>query len=150
MQNEEIAIVGVSVRLPGNVESPSGFMDMLKAEKDCISQSQRWHSSWIDKDMILKGEQKIYCERAGFIDDIDGFDPSIFKISKGEAPNVDPQQRMLLEGTWQALQDSGYCVDKVKGTKTGVYVALMNHDYQTIQTLNVVNEFTPTGSAPCM
>jgi acyl transferase domain-containing protein/acyl carrier protein len=69
----------------------------------------------------------------GFIDGIDQFDPEFFGISPREAPCIDPQQRLMLELAWEAIEDGGEVVDLVRGSATGVFVGCCTQDYLTLQ-----------------
>ncbi len=72
------------------------------------------------------------CRFAALVDDIDLFDAEFFRISPVEAQLLDPQQRMVLETTWQALEDALVDPERLRGSRTGVYVGISNNDYRTI------------------
>jgi acyl transferase domain-containing protein len=85
----------------------------------------RWSSMKREKDHIRFG---------GFLPQIDQFDPAFFGISPREAEMMDPQQRMLLEVTWEALEDAGLKAEKLKGTNTSVYMGVSGNDYTDVLT----------------
>ena len=72
------------------------------------------------------------CRYGAFVDDIDQFDAAFFRISPAEAEFLDPQQRMMLETTWQALEDAGIDPDRLKGSRTGVYTGISNDEYRML------------------
>ena len=72
------------------------------------------------------------CRFAGFLDRLDEFDASFFRISPVEAQRLDPQQRMMLETSWQAIEDAGIDPDRLKGSRTGVYAGISNYDYRAL------------------
>ncbi len=70
------------------------------------------------------------CRFGAFIDGIDQFDAAFFRISPVEAQLLDPQQRLMLEVSWQALEDACIDPDRLKGSRTGVYAGISNNDYR--------------------
>ena len=88
----------------------------------------RWDvEEFYDPDPDAPG--KIVTRRAGFIDDVIGFDASFFGVSAREARWIDPQHRLLLETAWQAVEHSGTAPSALANTKTGVFMGLSTHDY---------------------
>lgn len=94
--------------------------------------SIRWSNTYYDPDKTKKG--KIYTQKGGFIENMDMFDPGFFGISPRAAAFMDPQQRVLLEVTWEALEDGGVVPSKLAGRNVGVYIGLFMHDYENIHT----------------
>ncbi len=78
------------------------------------------------------GVQNSACRFGAFIDGIDQFDAAFFRISPVEAQLLDPQQRLMLEVSWQALEDAGIDPDRLKGSRTGVYAGISNNEYRTL------------------
>src|SRR5262249_37659972 len=72
---------------------------------------------------------KMYVKRAGLLDDVQRFDAEFFGVPHREATGMDPQQRMLLEVAWRALESAGHAPGSLAGTKTGVYVGICGSDY---------------------
>ena len=83
------------------------------------------------------------CRYGAFVDDIDQFDASFFRISPVEAEMLDPQQRMMLETTWQALEDAAIDPAHLKGSRTGVYTGISNDEYRML----VVDSNIPSEAA---
>ena len=72
------------------------------------------------------------CRFGAYIEDLDLFDPAFFRISPVEAQLLDPQQRMMLEVSWQALEDAGLDADRLKGSRTGVYTGISNMEHRPL------------------
>lgn len=126
-KSEPIAIIGIACRFPGNANTPEAFYDLLLAGTDAISAvpPERWTiGSQIDADPKLQGMRW-----GAFVENQDLFDPAFFGISPREAERMDPQQRLLLEVTWEALERSCLIPGSLVGSRTGVYVGIMNTDY---------------------
>jgi acyl transferase domain-containing protein len=129
-RREPIAIVGMACRLPGDVETPEQFWELLAAGRDATSEvpPDRWDAeSLYSEDPGAKG--RIRSRRGGFLKDVDRFDAEFFGISPHEAERMDPQQRLVLEVAWEALERAGYAVERGRRTPVGVFVGVMNNDY---------------------
>lgn len=127
---EPIAIIGMSCRFPGGADSPARFWDLLKQGFHPIRDlpTDRWNRPGIyDSDPEQQG--KIITSKGAFLDDVAGFDADFFGISPREAESMDPQQRMLLETSWEAFEDAGLPVDQLRGSRTGVFVGIGQNDY---------------------
>lgn len=133
IETDPIAIVGIGCRFPGGVIDPSSFWNLLCNEGNGISDipPDRWDSlRFFHKKPVDGG--RIYTTRGGVLSDIDTFDASFFGISGREAAFMDPQQRILLETTWEAFEDAGIIPATCAGTSTGVYIGSFIHDYENI------------------
>nr|AXM42948.1 type 1 polyketide synthase [Myxococcus fulvus] len=149
---EPIAVVGMSCRLPGGVQGPEDYWRLLSNGVHAVSEvpASRWDvRTWYDVDPEVPG--KTYSKHGGFLDEVDTFDASFFGISKTEARSMDPQQRMLLELSWEALESGGFSVERLKGSATGVFLGLCMSDYATLeltaQDPRGITAYSGTGSA---
>ncbi|QSQ14847.1 type I polyketide synthase [Myxococcus landrumensis] len=148
---EPIAVVGMSCRLPGGVRGPEDYWRLLSQGIHAVSEvpASRWDvSSWYDADPEAPG--KTYSKHGGFLDEVDTFDASFFGISRTEARSMDPQQRMLLELSWEALESGGLSVERLKGSATGVFLGICLSDYALLE-LNAqdprgITAYSGTGS----
>ncbi|EPX55415.1 Malonyl CoA-acyl carrier protein transacylase [Cystobacter fuscus DSM 2262] len=126
-RREPIAIVGMGCRLPGGVEGPEDFWELMVRGVDATSEvpPDRW-----DAEALFGTEPgKIATRRGGFLKDVERFDARFFGISDREAERMDPQQRLVLEVAWEALERAGHAVDRARRERVGVFVGVMNNDY---------------------
>ncbi len=145
----QIAIVGMGCRFPG-ASSPEGFWEMLCQKRNGITEvpAERWDSARLfHPDSKTPG--RIAGRWGGFLDLLDRFDASFFGISPREAAHVDPRQRKLLEIAWEALEDAGIPPLSLSGSATGVYLATLSSDYDTIlcESYGRISASTGTGTA---
>ena len=125
--DEGIAIVSMACRLPGGVATPEDFWDVLKSESDVITDvpRNRWDANALyDADPNASG--KSYSRRGGFIQSIDSFDAQFFGISPREARALDPMQHLMLETCWEGFERAGYTSEKLRGSRTGVFIGVSN------------------------
>ncbi|KAB8178313.1 type I polyketide synthase [Microbispora catharanthi] len=116
---DPIAIIGAGCRLPG-ASGPSAFWDVLAGERDAVGEIPPGR---------FPGAGGIGTRAGGFLDDIDSFDASFFSISPHEALRIDPQHRLLIEVTWEAIEDAGIPLHKLAGSRTAVYTSCLWSDY---------------------
>ncbi|QIL90220.1 SDR family NAD(P)-dependent oxidoreductase [Microbulbifer sp. SH-1] len=147
MEND-IAIVGMSCRLPGNVNNPESFFAFLLDGGDGIVEvpGDRWeNSAYYDQDKDKPN--KMYVNQGGFIKNIDLFDPQFFGISPKEAPHLDPQHRWLLELAYEVFENAGMKASELKGSNTAVYIGQFMHDYEQVQLSSSAHKLMTSHSA---
>ncbi len=126
-RTDPIAVVGLGCRFPG-ADGLEEYWDLLRTGRDAVRTAPpgRWSA---DAAPVV----------GGFLDDVAGFDAEHFGITPREAATMDPQQRMLLEVTWAALEHAGIAPSSLRGSRTGVFTGIATHDY---------GHLTMTGGAP--
>ncbi|KAJ4163486.1 hypothetical protein LMH87_005210 [Akanthomyces muscarius] len=150
IEEESIAIVSMACRLPGGVETPEEFWQLLHSSGDAIAEvpADRWTAATLC-DAGLDIRQKSECMRGGFLRSIDTFDSTLFGISPQEAREMDPLQLLTLETCWEGFERAGYPLEKLSASRTGVYVGVSNMPaHQNFaRPLSDLNGYTATGSA---
>ncbi|MHC5767581.1 MAG: SDR family NAD(P)-dependent oxidoreductase [Nostoc sp.] len=150
---ESIAIIGIGCRFPGSANSPEAFWKLLVSGVDAITEvpESRWNvNKFYDPDITKPG--KMRTRWGGFVDKIDFFDAQFFGISPREASRIDPQQRVMLEVAWEALEDGGQMSERLADSKTGVFIGISGSDYQNIQgsDRDSINAYTNLGGVNCV
>lgn len=152
-QREPIAIVGLGCRFPGGADGPAAFWRNLRDGTDAVTEvpPERWDvDAYYDPDPEVPG--KAYTRWGSFLRDADQFDPQFFGISPREATSMDPQQRILLEVAWEALEHAGIAPGSLAGSPAGVFVGMSGNDYAHLPTkfgdLESVDLYFGTGTAP--
>ena len=146
--DEPVAVVGVGCRYPGGVSSPEGLWEMVVAGRDVVAGfplDRGWDVEGLfDPDPDAVG--KTYCRSGGFLYDAGEFDAGFFGITPAEALVMDPQQRLFLEVSWEALERAGIDPLGLRGSATGVFAGVMMQGYGAGSTEGVEG-FRVTGSA---
>ncbi|MBF0396014.1 MAG: SDR family NAD(P)-dependent oxidoreductase [Desulfobacterales bacterium] len=148
-----IAVVGMGCRFPGGANNPHLFWDILIHGKDgiCKIPKERFDAeSFYDPNPNAAG--KMITKYGGFLSsvDIEAFDEAFFGISPQEAKYLDPQQKLLLEVTWEAFHDAGISIQALKEKQVGVYVGICSNDFMRnvlwVNDLRDINVYSGTGS----
>ena len=145
---DDIAIVGIATRFPGDMNTPDETWQALLEGRDAITDlpEGRWEE-FLDEPRIAERVAKART-RGGYLTDIKGFDAEFFALSKMEADNIDPQQRMTLELTWEALEHARIPASSLRGERVGVYVGSTNNDYSFLSVADpsVAHPYAITGT----
>ncbi|GAB2650839.1 polyketide synthase Pks13 [Nocardia goodfellowii] len=144
----DIAIVGLSTRLPGAGDTPESTWEFLIGRGDAIRDlpDGRWEEFKSDPraaEAIEKANTK-----GGYLDQevVKGFDAEFFATSPVEVERMDPQQRLMLELTWEALEHARIPASELKGEPVGVFIGSSSNDFMLIAALGLGSE--PDGSTP--
>ncbi len=126
-----IAVIGMACRLPGGIDSPEQLWDTLLQGVDHVTEipADRWDAEeYYDPEPGVPGRS--VSKWGAFLEDIAGFDADFFSINEREATAIDPQHRLLLETSWEAVEHAGLDPAALAGSVTGVFIGLTHNDYQ--------------------
>jgi acyl transferase domain-containing protein len=129
-QREPIAIIGMGCRFPGGADHPQKFWHLLRDGIDAVGDlpagrcdlDPRWRAN-------TTGVERLTPSQGGYLEQVDQFDPLFFGILPGEATTMDPQQRLVLEVGWEALEDAGIAADRLAGSQTGIFIGVTSSDF---------------------
>ncbi|PWW07328.1 ketoacyl-synthetase-like protein, partial [Paenibacillus cellulosilyticus] len=126
---QEIAVIGVAAHLP-RVDNLDQFWEAVMNQVDFIGDVPDQRKADLDDYLAyadhIFGDQMKYLSGA-YLEDIDKFDPQLFRLSPREASLMDPHQRLFLQVAWRVIEDAGYAGGKISGSKTGVYVGFASN-----------------------
>ena len=143
---EPIAVVGMGCRFPGAPSIPA-FWRLLEAGQNVVTEGVPGSGVGRMDELFPDGQiPSKACRFCSYVDGIEQFDAGFFRISPVEAQLLDPQQRMMLETTWEALEDAGIDPDRLRGSRTGVYTGISNDEYRML----VVESRKPADAASCL
>jgi polyketide synthase 5 len=128
-----IAVIGMACRLPGGIDSPERLWEALVRGDDLVTEvpPDRWDADeYYDPQPGVPGRS--VSKWGAFLDDVAGFDTEFFGINEREATAIDPQHRLLLETSWEAMEHAGLTPDTIGDSLTGVFVGLTHADYQLL------------------
>ncbi|NYV78080.1 type I polyketide synthase, partial [Streptomyces sp. UH6] len=139
--DDPIAIVGMSCRLPGDVRSPEDLWQLVLDGRDAmgpVPTDRGWRITALPG--MEPGQDGSLDLLGGFVTDPGGFDPAFFGISPREALAMDPQQRLLLETSWEVFERAGIDPASVKGSRVGVFTGSSGQDYSALLNASEGNE----------
>ncbi|XP_038057579.1 phenolphthiocerol/phthiocerol polyketide synthase subunit C-like [Patiria miniata] len=153
-QNQKVAIVGIGCRYGNGIDNVKKFWEMLVKGLDCTTSvpADRFDASYF----LSPGEKragKMYIKNGGYISqDPYMFDRQFFHMPPDEAAHLDPQVRLLLEVTWEALENAGIPASYIRGSKTGVYMGVTAQEYSSFACTPVhnMNQYSNSGTNSCM
>jgi polyketide synthase 5 len=128
-----VAVIGMACRLPGGIDSPEQLWEALLRGDDLVTEipPDRWDADeYYDPEPGVPGRST--CKWGAFLNDVAGFDSEFFGINEQEAEAMDPQHRLLLETSWEAIEHAGRNPETMTDSLTGVFVGLTHDDYQLV------------------
>ncbi len=145
----DIAVVGLSTRLPGDMNTPEETWQALLEGRDAITDLPEGRWSEFLEEPRLAARVAQARTRGGYLKDIKGFDSEFFAVAKTEADNIDPQQRLALELTWEALEHARIPASSLRGESVGVFVGSSTNDYSflAVSDPSVAHPYAITGTA---
>ena len=148
-----VAVIGMACRLPKGIDSPDRLWNALLHGEDLITEipADRWDADeYYDPEPGVPGRSN--SRWGGFIDGVADFDPEFFAINEREAIAIDPQHRLLLETSWEAVEHAGLAPKSLAGSQTGVFVGVCHEDYAfvTSDAGALDGAYGFTGTAPSM
>lgn len=147
-RSEPIAIVGAACRLPGGVVDLDSYWALLASGGDAVSglPEARWNAPGLfDRNRNAAG--KVYSDAMAVLDGADRFDPAAFGLSAREAERMEPQQRQLLEVSYEALDHAGLDIDGLRGSDTAVYVGICANDFVHRFATESTDTYSATGAS---
>jgi phthiocerol/phenolphthiocerol synthesis type-I polyketide synthase B len=138
--DEPIAVIGLGCRFPGGISGPEEFWQFMVDGRNAITEvpPDRW-APFDDGTPETTAALARTTRFGGYMDDIDAFDAEFFDISSREAVKMDPQQRMLLEVAWEALEHAGIPPSSLRRSQTGVFAGACYTDYGYVAALDLTN-----------
>jgi polyketide synthase 13 len=149
VERVDIAVVGLATRLPGDLNTPDQTWQALLEGRDAITDLPEGRWSEFMEEPRLAERIKNARTRGGYLTDIKGFDSEFFALSKTEADNIDPQQRMTLELTWEALEHARIPASSLRGESVGVFIgtSVMDYSYLAMSDPTIAHPYAITGTA---
>ncbi|MFQ6339668.1 SDR family NAD(P)-dependent oxidoreductase [Bacillus sp. AF62] len=159
MQSEDIAIIGISCKLP-KANNTEEYWNNLINSLDCKVNYQEEMIKYIKPIVNNKGftdflgsgflteEQADDWKLGGYLEDVDKFDAEFFSISPKEAKAIDPSHRVLLETVWTAIEDAGYGGDKIYGSNTSLFVGKDHVNNTLYRYITELESASMTGNWP--
>lgn len=143
-----IAVIGMACRLPGGIDSPEQLWDALLRGDDLVTEipAERWDvEEYYDAERGVPGRS--ISRWGAYLNNAADFDPEFFGLDDRKATVLDPQHRVLLEASWEAIEHAGIAPDSLAGSATGVFMGLSHEDYTGVSLDTGGYAFTGTNSA---
>src|SRR5699024_2549917 len=118
---------------PGAGETPAQMWEMLAAGRDGITDLPEGRWDEYRSDPAVAAAIDAANTRGGYLEDVKGFDPEFFSMSPREVEHVDPQQRLAMELTWEALEHAHQPANELRGARVGVFVGTSANDYAMLE-----------------
>ncbi|MFD7858074.1 type I polyketide synthase [Streptomyces microflavus] len=138
--DDPVVIVSMACRLPDGIDTPEAFWDLLVDGREASSPFPRRWDGW-DLGTIEEAERaatgRRFERKGGFVRDVEDFDAAFFGLSPREALSLDPQQRLVLEVVWEAIERAHLRTATLEGSNTGVYIGAMSSDYDVARRWDV-------------
>ncbi|SCL71332.1 Acyl transferase domain-containing protein [Micromonospora citrea] len=148
----QVAVIGIGCRLPGDVDTPDALWELLLKGGQTAGEipARRWRA-YRERGPEYEAVLRDTVTAGSYLRDVAGFDAEFFGLSPREAAEMDPQQRILLEVGWEALEHAGVPPTGLAGTDTGVFVGVSTTDYgdRLMEDLPTVEAYTGIGAATC-
>ena len=150
VETQDIALIGMSCRLPGGIEGSVQFWDASAAGRCMVGKVPftRWDVDALSASRTgLSKEAQSRMLWGGFVEELELFDPTFFRISAAEASAMDPQQRLLLEYSWLALRGAGYTKGMLSDQKAGVFVGISSNDAAQVTAKASTSVYSANGTS---
>jgi phthiocerol/phenolphthiocerol synthesis type-I polyketide synthase B len=148
--DEPVAVIGLGCRLPGGISGPEEYWQFICEGKNAVTEvpAERW-APFDDGTPEVAAALAQTTRYGGYMDNLDAFDAEFFDISSREAAKMDPQQRILLEVAWEALEHAGIPPSSLRRSQTGVFAGACYTDYGYVAGMDLTNvdAWTNSGGA---
>ncbi|MGV0814434.1 beta-ketoacyl synthase N-terminal-like domain-containing protein [Mycolicibacterium boenickei] len=149
---EPVAVIGLGCRVAGSVATPADFWNFLLEGRSNVTQvpDERWEP-YLRRDPRNAAVLREVTRLGTFLDDLPGFDAEFFGVSPREAEVMDPQQRLALEVSWEALEHAGVSPRALAGSDTAVLMGVNSDDYGKLimEDLPGIDAWTGIGTSLC-
>ena len=128
-EDDDIAIVGMACRFPG-AKNLSEYWHLMESGTDAVTDGRQAGDSQRDVAENPNSENTSLLRGCVLLRGSSGLNSRFFHIAPIEARMMDPQQRMMLETSWEAVEDAGIAPDSLRGSRTGVYAGVTASEYR--------------------